>query len=161
EKQGDRSKVADPPGQGPGLQLLRKEHGNLEARDQVLICPEEFPATRDLALLRWRKRVLGEVDLLEVCGHAQGEVADLGYLPAPIVAPALEALGAIADLQRHRSPGRDPGGSARTLAVGGQAYGHIVGGENQIVVNGLFSREAQGKGDVLLAAAGIAEDIGT
>src|ERR1041385_5492415 len=119
EEQGDRSEVTDFTSQWAGLELLRHSHADLKSRDQIVVVPCEVPAIGGQLFRGGRKRVLCEINVVEVSVHVQREITHLGNAVGQLVTPALQTLRTIADMKRRNLVGFENGLSVCALIVAG------------------------------------------
>ena len=111
KQQRHRSEITDPARQWPRLQLFWQTHADLKSRQQVLRLPREFPAVFSFLLVRRRKRIVREIDVIEIRRHLELKVLDLRDVVTKVIAPAFQPLRAILDVQNRFLTGSDAGGS--------------------------------------------------
>ena len=99
EEQRDGSEVADLSCQWPRLQLLRHSHTDLESRNQVRVAPGQVPAVSSRVFAGGRERVIGEVNVFEICVHCESKILHLRHTLGQFVSPAVLSLRAIAYVQ--------------------------------------------------------------
>src|SRR5688500_16331791 len=87
EQQRYRGEEGDLTGERPGLEFLRHVHADLESREEIRVAPLQSPPATLLDLLGRGKRVLREVDVIEVRAHCQLEIAHLGDVIAEYISP--------------------------------------------------------------------------
>src|SRR6266478_7486603 len=74
EEQRYRRKIRNSPSQRTWLQFLRHPQRNIEARNEILIIPFQFPALGSLPFLRGRQRILREIESAKIGLHQQMKV---------------------------------------------------------------------------------------
>ena len=112
-------------------------------------------------MLSWRwNRVVWKIYVLEVRFHVESEIAHLRNLStAKTVAPLIQTLGAIADLQCGGLSRANLGGTARWIFFVGDCGGDVVYGEYQIIIDCLRSGKSKREGDQLFFIARIVKAI--
>src|SRR5262249_11779961 len=159
EKQRYRSKKADAPGQGSGLEFFRHDHPDLVAGEQVFVIPVQLPAVGGLLLLARGERVIWEIDVLEVCKHGELKVAHVGNLIAEFVTPALHALGSVAYLQNR--------GFSRAYSLRCQdgvsfipeLHRCAIEGEHHVVIDCLFRGKGKAESNIPVLCRIVAERV--
>src|ERR1044072_4944256 len=89
------SEKAYPAREWTGLQLLRHDYGDLISGNQIFVRPVQIPPIPVLVLIRWRKRIVGEVDFTKVRSHLQIEIFHLRHIFSKAVTPFIQTLRTI------------------------------------------------------------------
>src|ERR1700722_5483568 len=143
KKKRHRRGVANFPRQRPGLQLRGHSHTDLKARNQIRVLPGQLPAAGNELLGSGRERIVGEINLPKIGLHGKHEIARLDNSLSPLVAPTIQTLRAIRNVQVSnfsRPQGRPP---HRALIVSSQCNRLIVHLHLQPIVDGLLRGEFQ------------------
>ncbi len=142
------------------MQFLRHDHRDLISRQQALVRPVQVPARGSLRFFGGRERVVREVNVFEVCFHAEEEIAHLRNLTAAeAVAPFVKTLRAVADGKPYCLTGSDLDGTDGCIFVVGYRDRIAVNDESEIVVDCLARRELQSEIDRLFLVARISKTI--